>query len=208
MSYPVLYRPNEIDFGHLGLGVLKDAVSCMVTEERNGVFELEMTYPIDGIHGTVIEFDQIIKVDAGHAGFSKDQLFRIERVDKSANGMIEVFARHVSHMASSLVMEPEIVIRELNAQGALNAWRNGIVGNHPFTVSSNITALGSTTFGIQSEQNARMALGGTENAILSVWGGEFIFDNHRIDLRARRGGTANTLISYGRNSVTRFPISA
>lgn len=30
------------------MGVLRDAVRCTVTEERNGAFELEMVYPITG----------------------------------------------------------------------------------------------------------------------------------------------------------------
>ena len=32
------------------MGVLRDAVRCTVTEERNGAFELEMVYPITGQH--------------------------------------------------------------------------------------------------------------------------------------------------------------
>ena len=201
MSYPILYRANATDFDNLGLGVLKDTIRCMVIEEINGVFELEMTYPIDGIHGNNIEIDQIIKADAGHAAFSRNQLFRIERVDKSVNGIIEIFARHVSVLAQSLVLEPEVVINTQTAVNALDIWRRSITTSNPFTVSSNVSGFNSTTFNITTQQNARMALGGTPGSILSVWGGEYVFDNYRIDLRANRGGRANTLISYGRNLV-------
>ena len=30
------------------VGFLKEAMSCVVTEERNGVFELTLTYPVTG----------------------------------------------------------------------------------------------------------------------------------------------------------------
>ena len=33
-------------FRTLGLGSLSDATSCVVTEERNGEYELEMEYPV------------------------------------------------------------------------------------------------------------------------------------------------------------------
>ena len=47
---PVLYPSQETAFGSNGLGVLTDAASCVIIEERNGAFELEMTYPVSGIH--------------------------------------------------------------------------------------------------------------------------------------------------------------
>ena len=39
---PVLYRQDEKEFNHLGLGALSEAITCVATEERNGLFELEL----------------------------------------------------------------------------------------------------------------------------------------------------------------------
>ena len=47
---PILYNGTEQAFLSNGLGRLSDAITCKVTEERNGQLELEMTYPITGIH--------------------------------------------------------------------------------------------------------------------------------------------------------------
>ena len=58
---PILYSPTETTFAHNGIGVLTDCVSCVVTEERNGAFELEMAYPVDGAFYTFIVVDAIIK---------------------------------------------------------------------------------------------------------------------------------------------------
>ena len=45
---PILYEGTEQAFLNNGLGRLSDAITCKVTEERNGTFELEMTYPMTG----------------------------------------------------------------------------------------------------------------------------------------------------------------
>ena len=41
-SVITLYEANETAFTTNGLGSLPDPASCIVTEERNGSFELEM----------------------------------------------------------------------------------------------------------------------------------------------------------------------
>ena len=45
-----LFDSNETEFETNGIGVLPDAETCEITEERNGEFELEMDYPINGRH--------------------------------------------------------------------------------------------------------------------------------------------------------------
>ena len=45
---PILFPEGQKDFSTNGLGRLPDAISCKVTEERNGQYELHMEYPIDG----------------------------------------------------------------------------------------------------------------------------------------------------------------
>ncbi len=39
---PVLYEATETEFISNGMGRLSDAISCKVTEERNGQYELEL----------------------------------------------------------------------------------------------------------------------------------------------------------------------
>src|SRR5699024_8448619 len=47
---PILFAADAETFTSQGIGPLGDAISCEVTEERNGVYELEMQYPVTGIH--------------------------------------------------------------------------------------------------------------------------------------------------------------
>ena len=58
---PVLYPASATDFSSFGLGVLTDTVFCEVTEERNGVFECLLKYPVSGQHYGLITKECIIK---------------------------------------------------------------------------------------------------------------------------------------------------
>ena len=75
MSYPILYNATETNFDHNGIGILSACVSCEVTEEANGIFELAMQYPMDGIHYEHIADRAIIKAKADQ--FRQPQLFRV-----------------------------------------------------------------------------------------------------------------------------------
>ena len=196
MSYPILYKADETDFTHLGLGVLSDVVSALVVEERNGRFELEMRYPLDGKLFKEIKNDRIIKVDA--APNLKDQLFKIYRVTRSARSMSIVYAEHVSYLAQYLALEPEVSFSG-NAQAALNAWSASIIDDHPFAVYSDIETTASGKWLIYEAENARRALGGSRGSMLDTYGGEYLFDNYRIMLLKNRGEDSGALIAYGKN---------
>lgn len=199
MSHPVLYDKRETNFFSLGLGVLTDALTCVVTEERNGVFYLEMTYPIAGKRFELLENDRIIKADAGHAASSKGQRFRIKRIVKNDDGIADIYAEHVSYLSQELPIQPIFNILNQSGHTVLNTWRHAIIGSHPFTSSSNISTLNNTSLTIQDYDHPRQILGGITGSILDVWGGEYRFDNYHISLLNQRGGHANTLIAYGRN---------
>ena len=41
---PILFESNAKNFDTYGIGVLRDATSCEITEERNGPYELTLKY--------------------------------------------------------------------------------------------------------------------------------------------------------------------
>lgn len=61
---PVLYASNTASFSTFGIGTLTDTISCEVTEERNGLFECLLRYPVDGQHYGQIAKERIIKCKA------------------------------------------------------------------------------------------------------------------------------------------------
>ena len=57
---PILYPAEETEFTSNGLGRLSEAISCKVTEERNGQFELEMVYPVTGKHYKDLALERLV----------------------------------------------------------------------------------------------------------------------------------------------------
>ena len=89
---PVLYESTESTFETNGLGVLSDTISCQVVEERNGIFEITLEYPLTGIHYQEIKQRRIIFIKPNP--YEDPQPFRIYRITKP----LSLFTRSTSAM--------------------------------------------------------------------------------------------------------------
>lgn len=101
---PVLYAANTTDFSSFGLGVLTDTISCEVTEERNGVFECLLKYPVSGQHYGLITKECIIKAKPNDT--AADQAFRIYRSTKPLNGIVTIYGQHISYDLANVPVLP------------------------------------------------------------------------------------------------------
>ena len=122
-----LFEENEIQFSTLGLGVLKDAKTCIVKEELNDSFELELTYPIEGVLYDKIKIGRIIvsKVDP----YNEEQPFRIYAISKPINGIITVNAVHISYDMNGIPVKP---INGTSVRDTLDKIQNGTIIPHNF----------------------------------------------------------------------------
>lgn len=100
---PILYEANETAFTSNGLGRLSDAITCTVIEEANGVFELNMTYPLDGIHVKDLEANKIIYAKPAYD--KNPQPFRIRELNRSWGNRIQIVARHFCYELSYYAVE-------------------------------------------------------------------------------------------------------
>ena len=75
---PILFEKTETSFTSNGIGRMADAISCVIQEERNGLFELTMTYPMTGIHYKELEEDRILFAQPRPG--ASNQAFRIYRI--------------------------------------------------------------------------------------------------------------------------------
>lgn len=190
---PILYKANETDFSHCGIGVLSEATACTVAEERNGAFECEFKYPIDGRLFGEIQESRIIKAKPNET--SDPQLFRIYASSKPINGIVTYRAEHISYELSGYPVE-SVSVENVTANTAMNAVLNATLIEHRYTAQSDIDLLKSTTI---DRKSARAALGGVEGSVLSLWGGEFEFDNFTVKLHKARGRRTGIKIAYGKN---------
>ena len=192
MSYPILYNATETNFDHNGIGILSACVSCEVTEEANGIFELAMQYPMGGIHYEHIADRAIIKAKADQ--FRQPQLFRVYAISKPMNGIVTVLAEHISYDLSGIPVRP---FSASTASSALIGLKNNAVVNCPFDFWTDKTT--QANFKVSVPASIRSRLGGVAGSILDVYGGEYEFDNYTVKLHNNRGMNRGVSIRYGKN---------
>lgn len=189
---PILYK--TITEGtvptNYGAGVLSDAISCTVTEERNGAFELALEYPATGIHAEEIEVNNFIKAKPN---FTDDpQIFRIYKVGKIMAGKFSVSACHISYDLSGKLLTNGSAGSCVAACALLEA----SAGN--FTINTDKTLSGA--FRASQPASVRSWFGGKEGSILDVYGpGEWKYDNYTASFKAARGQNRGVTIRYGKN---------
>lgn len=192
MAYPVLYAsivPGTVPTD-LGLGVLSP-ISCYVEESRNGMYELKMVYPANGLHASEIATRRLIKAKPN---FTDDpQLFRIYKVGKTLNGQFSVYARHISYGLDDLTIVSGTADNIVAACLLLQTAAPG------YTFSTDKS--GSGTFEITEPSPVRSWLAGKKGSLLDVYGtGEYYFNNFNVQLKLHRGVTTpRTTIRYGKN---------
>lgn len=191
---PILYAASETDFTTNGIGLLTDAVSCTVTEERNGAYEATLIYPAKGHLAEYIAEDAIIKAKANDT--DEPQLFRIYKSGKQIGSNTTWNAEHISYELTGNPVE-QFSISGVNAEQALNRLLAAAVFKHKYTAASDITTVNKTS--IADVVSVRKALGGVEGSILDTWGGEYHFNNYRIELLKARGADNGVTIEYGKN---------
>lgn len=204
MSYPKLYPANEAAksnaFQTLGLGILGDATSCIITEERNGEFELEMEYPIDGTRFKDIAVDMLIVAKASERG--NEQIFRIYKIEKPIDGVITINAEHISYLLSKAACLP---FEATSANSAFNGIKENLLWHtenenfptFPFSFWTDNSTTGEIL--IEEPKAVRTILGGEDGSILDVCGGEYEFDNFTVKLHKDRGSDSNVYLRYGKN---------
>ena len=193
---PILYNSNETNFSGGGVGFLSDCTRCVVTEERNGVYECEFSYPIDGRHYSEIEPDMIIKAKPNE--MSDPQLFRIYRTSKPINGIVNFYCQHISYDLNVNVVDP-FTLSGATALTALQGILSHCYYQHSFAAQSTLSFSETHDLKIDKPKPARMCLGGSEGSVLDLFGGEYEFDNFNVKLHAERGQDTGVTILYGKN---------
>lgn len=181
-----LYDSNETVFTSNGLVVLSDAISCTITEELNGVYELDLEYPLDerGKWQYLLE-GNIIKADG--------QLFRIYHKFKSSASM-RVSARHIFYDLLDNLLE-DVRPTGLSGYGALDWILARTQYAHPFTSMGDVGGINTKYFVRKNPVDAIMG----QDGIIASWGGELVRDNFLIKLLVARGLDRGVLVAYGKN---------
>nr|DAX17003.1 MAG TPA: tail protein [Caudoviricetes sp.] len=191
---PILYESTEKQFNHNGIGTLADAISCIVIEERNGSYELEMEYPLGGIHYEEIKNNNIVLAIPSDG--KQAQPFRIYKITRPIGGVVSVYAEHISYDLSG------IPVRPFKASDCASALR-GLVENsmiaNPFNTWTDIAGSGKYEQKLPASFRSRLA--GTQGSILDSFGNgaELEFDRFTVKVHQNRGYDNGVTIRYGKN---------
>ena len=190
---PILYESTETKFDTNGLGRLADAITCTVTEERNGEYYLDMTYPISGRHYKDIQTGRLILVRPEPG--KETQPFEIKHISRPINGIISIEADHISYRLSSIPVMP---FAANNTAEALNGLVKNSAEPNPFTVWTDKAV--TQDYKLDKPQSFRACLGGTEGSLLDTYGtAEYEFDRFKVLMHLHRGTDRGVTIRYGKN---------
>ena len=197
---PIIYEASETSFLDNGLGRLRDCIDCTVPEERNGIFECDFSYPVDGYNFDLIQPGRIILVD--HDDTGDLQPFDIVSYEKPINGIVRFHATHVSYrLIGQIVSKGTGSVNSLTDALAVFKY-DSYPRPCPFTfetepqgydVEAFMSALDATP------RSVRQLLGGIEGSILDTYGGELEFDRWRVIVHSARGVDRNLTIRYSVN---------
>lgn len=193
---PILYDADRTSFPagvDNGLGVLADAMSCKVTQELNGQYELELHYPVEGIHYGEVALRSILRATVGPDG--KPQPFRVYRIVPGMNGTAAIYARHIAYDLGGYVVSPFTAADAPSAVAAIKS--HALPAGMPFTLTTDKTTVAAMNVTVPA--SAWGLLGGQQGSLLDVYGGEYEFDEWTVRLLTRRGADRGVSVRYGKN---------
>ena len=197
---PILYDFGETSFASNGLGRLDDTIECLVTEERNGIYECDFTYPVTGARFYDILPGRSIAVTHGDGG--DVQPFDIVSMSRPIDGKVAFHAVHVSYRLTGIVAKAKNIN---NLDAALQALVETAQPSDEMTFNfqTDFSRNGFCAAFDGIPRTVRQLLGGVEGSILDTYGGEYEFDRFRVILHSERGQKRDFTVRYGVN-LTEF----
>ena len=190
---PILFESTATDFTTNGIGRLADVISCKVTEERNGIYECEFEYPIDGKRYEDIIEGRIIVVK--HDDTDDLQPFDIYGHSAPIDGIVTFYAHHISYRLGEITVKP---FSASSCTEALQKLKQNSIYANPFTFWTDKSV--NADYVIDQPVNLKEYLGGTEGSILDIFGtGEYEWDKFTVKFHLNRGTNTDVQIRYGKN---------
>lgn len=186
-----LFEDNETNFNHLGICSLNEYISCVVTEELNGMYELEMEYHMDSKAFKNLKIRRIIYCKPNP--YSTPQPFRIYAISTPLNRIVTINAAHISYDLSGYVVNP------FSAEGAvtaINRLKTSSTVDVPFNFLTDLTNTNSIE--IDVPRSIRNIIG---SDILETYNCYLYYDCFDVYFKTSRGGNNGVTIRYGKNLI-------
>ena len=189
-----IHEKTAQTFETLGLGALVPN-SCIVTEELNGAYELELKHPYDeGGKWQRLERGRILYASTPRG----KQPFRIYYV-KPTMDAITVNARHIFYDLLDNQCKP--ITHSGTAEAALTALQAAFAYPMPFSFDTDISLTGTLTTGRLNPIQVLLSDDEETTSFVKGYGGELLRDGFRVSVKAALGQDRGVAIRYGKNLV-------
>ena len=169
-----LFRKEEVDFNHNGLGSLDSAIiNPLIKWHDNGAFTLEFKYPLFAKHGNDIENSSIIKANDADGS----NLFFVYKVIPSM-GYISVYCYQISYKLAFNAIDDTFIVNK-NGQQALSQMSSATQYAHSFKFNSDISTIANSRV-VRKNVIEFLLDSKLENSFVSRWGGHIIRQNFNI----------------------------
>lgn len=200
------------EWGGLGLGVLSEISSPLVKRELNGEYEFSFTYPVTGRHFNELKPRAIVVTKP--SANENPQGFRIYKTTKPINGQITVNCQHISYDQSGIFAIPFATpVSESGSSlyssddmiSSLIGAASKISPDSEFAKQGRITVEGGKVlvnqqFYSDDPKSLRSLIGADDSSILSILGGDVVFDNFKTTFYPKGyGNKTGFSIRYGKN---------
>ena len=180
-------------FDTLGLGALLPS-SCIVTEELNGAYELELEHPYDAD-------SKWKRLDVGNIIVASTprgkQAFRIYRLQPTMNS-ISVFARHIFYDLLDNYITA-CTVSSGTAQQVLESMVNNFNYTMPFSFVADLTGTNSFSVSNCNPVSALLGDGNDNDSLIVKFGGEILRDSFSVRVMQSIGVDRGVSIRYGKN---------
>lgn len=200
------------EWGGLGLGVLSEISSPLVKRELNGEYEFSFAYPVTGRHFNELKPRAIVVTKP--SANENPQGFRIYKTTKPINGQITVNCQHISYDQSGIFAIPFATpVSESGSSlyssddmiSSLIGAASKISPDSEFAKTGRITVEGGKVlvnqqFYSDDPKSLRSLIGADDGSILSILGGDVVFDNFKTTFYPKGyGNKTGFSIRYGKN---------
>lgn len=190
---PIIFENTETAFNNNGICRLRDCLSCVVTEERNGIYECDFSYPATGANYEEIKCGRYIGVTHGEA--EDIQPFEIVSISRPINGVVSFHAVHLSYRQSQMVVYGS----GINSLSDAFALLKTATPENPFEYETDMASTAYMAAADGTPRSVRKMLGGVRGSILDTYGGEYEWDKWTVKLHSARGEMKDFAIRYGVN---------
>ena len=208
---PLLYNSNTTPqkfFDNNGLGFIKNSTKCIASEERNGKYELDLEVLTSDRLSSCIVPGMFVKAKANP--HDDPQIFEIYQTSAD-DKKITAKGRHLRYIAYgnafrilydagagvSSAATPQEIFDEILTPAA--SFPTMLLFDNNFELYSDIETKNYVHAGEQRLVRFGEFLQGIKGSMLDVFGGEFRFDNFRIELLKNPGSDTGIAIRYGSN---------